>query len=63
MEKIHRTSFVFACWIANKSLPEQFKQSFVEALDYGVGRLDLSLEEKGMNFPSSINQKILDRNN
>lgn len=49
--------FVFACWIANKSLPEQFKQSFVEALDYGVGRLDLSLEEKGMNFPSSINQK------
>ena len=49
--------FVFACWVANKSLPEQFKQSFVEALDYGVGRLDLSLEEKGMNFPSSINQK------
>ena len=28
-----------------------------EALDYGVNRLDLSLEEKGMNFPSSINQK------
>ena len=49
--------FVFACWVANKTLSEQFKESFVEALDYGVNRLDLSLEEKGMNFPSSINQK------
>ena len=49
--------FVFACWVANKSLPKQFKQSFVEALGYGLDRLDLSLEEKGMNFSSSINQK------
>ena len=49
--------FVFACWVANKSLPEQFKQSFVEALDYGMDRLHLSLEEKGIYFPSTINKK------
>ena len=49
--------FVFACWIANKPLSEPFKQSFVEALNFGMKRLDLSLEEIGMNFPSSINQK------
>lgn len=50
-------AFVFACWVANKPLSEPFKQSFVEALHYGMKRLDFSLEEKGMNFPSSINQK------
>ena len=49
--------FVFACWVANKPLSEPFKQSFVEALHFGVKRLDLSLEEKGMNFRSSISQK------
>lgn len=49
--------FVFACWVANKSLSEPFKQSFVNALHFGVKRLDLSLQEKGINFPSSINQK------
>tara|TARA_B100001115_G_scaffold60349_1_gene44743 strand:- start:125 stop:868 length:744 start_codon:yes stop_codon:yes gene_type:complete len=49
--------FVFACWIANKPLSDSFKKSFVEALHFGVKRLDLSLEEIGMNFPSSINQK------
>ena len=49
--------FVFACWVANKPLPELFKQSFTKALHYGMKRLDLSLEEKGKNFPSPINQK------
>ena len=49
--------FVFACWVANKSLSESFKESFVKALHFGMDRLDLSLEEKGINFPSSINQK------
>ena len=49
--------FVFACWVANKPLSETFKQSFVEALHFGVKRLDLSLQEKGMNFHSSINKK------
>ena len=49
--------FVFACWVANKPLSEPFKQSFIEALHFGVNRLDLSLEEKGINFPTSINQK------
>ena len=49
--------FVFACWVANKPLSESFKKSFVEALHIGVKRLDLSLEEKGMNFPSLFNQK------
>ena len=49
--------FVFACWVANKPLSESFKQSFVKALHYGLKRLDLSLDAKGMNFRTSINQK------
>ena len=47
MEKYTGLPFVFACWVANKSLSESFKQSFVKALHFGVDRLDLSLEEKG----------------
>ena len=49
--------FVFACWVANKSLSKSFKNSFIEALHFGMKSLEISLEKKGMNFPSSINEK------
>lgn len=49
--------FVFACWVANKKLPELFKSSFIEALDYGIRNLESALAEKGNHYPSSINQK------
>jgi len=28
--------FVFACWVANKNLPDEFKNSFNKAVKYGV---------------------------
>lgn len=49
--------FVFACWVANKKLPESFKQSFKEALDYGMKHIDSALAEKGSDYPSTIDQK------
>ncbi len=49
--------FVFACWVANKSLSKSFKKSFIEALHFGMKSLEMSLEKKGMHFPSSINEK------
>lgn len=39
--------FVFACWISNKTLPEDFIYDFNEALSYGVKNIDLVVERFG----------------
>ena len=38
--------FVFACWVANKSLSKSFKNSFIEALHFGMKSLEISLEKR-----------------
>lgn len=37
--------FVFAAWVANKKLPEQFNASFNEANSYGLQHLDAVIKE------------------
>lgn len=37
--------FAYAVWVANKSLPEQFKKSFNEALHKGVNNIDEVISE------------------
>ena len=39
--------FVFACWVANKTLPEKFTEDFNKALSYGVRNIDLVVERFG----------------
>ena len=39
--------FVFACWVANKPLPDKFTEDFNNALYYGVNNIDLVLERFG----------------
>jgi chorismate dehydratase len=36
--------FVFACWVANKPLPDEFTEDFNNALSYGVNNIDLVVE-------------------
>tara|TARA_B100001057_G_scaffold249853_1_gene250131 strand:- start:2134 stop:2889 length:756 start_codon:yes stop_codon:yes gene_type:complete len=37
--------FVFACWVANKPLSNEFKQQFIEALKYGLDHKALVVDE------------------
>lgn len=38
--------FVFACWVANKKLPQKFTDSFNKALNIGVNAIDNVIESK-----------------
>ncbi|MEO6882587.1 MAG: menaquinone biosynthesis protein [Bacteroidia bacterium] len=43
--------FVFACWVANKKLPEKFISEFSQAIKYGIEhRKELILELQKINF-------------
>ncbi len=42
--------FVFACWVANKDISEQFISTFNQALKNGLDNIDKTLDE----FPPSI---------
>ena len=37
--------FVFACWIANKKIDQNFQIEFNEALSFGVNNIDKAIEE------------------
>ena len=37
--------FVFACWIANKKLDQNFQIEFNEALSFGINNIDKAIEE------------------
>ena len=41
--------FVFACWVANKPLSEEFKQQFNNALKYGVDNKSLVVDQNTKN--------------
>ncbi len=42
--------FVFACWVANKELSEDFIASFNEAIEYGVANIANALKEETYGF-------------
>lgn len=42
--KLTGLPFVFACWVANKQLPDAFLNRFNESLKYGVTNIDLAIE-------------------
>ncbi len=44
-EKFTQLPFVFACWVANKKLSDQFIDSFNQALKYGLNHRHLLIEE------------------
>lgn len=42
--KFSKFPFVFACWVANKPLSEQFKEEFSEALKLGIDNIPVLLK-------------------
>jgi chorismate dehydratase len=50
-QKFSSLPFVFACWVANKKIPENVKKQFYEALKFGVENIDRAIE----NISSKIN--------
>ncbi len=53
-KKFTHLPFVFACWVANKKLPEDFIQRFNESIAFGIANKEISIQE-WMNKP---NQKV-----
>lgn len=55
-QKFTQLPFVFACWVANKKLPDHFIHKFNEALRYGIdNRTKLIAELVGKNtYPTDI---------
>ncbi len=43
-QKFSSLPFVFACWIANKKIPENVKKQFNEAVKFGVENIAISIE-------------------
>lgn len=43
--------FIFACWVANRPLPDQFINAFNAALQYGVEHITAVAVENKDNFP------------
>ena len=46
--------FVFACWVANKQLSDEFKQQFSNALQYGVVNKALVVDQYTKNQNTNI---------
>jgi chorismate dehydratase len=44
--------FVFACWVASPNVPEQFRNRFENALQYGLAHLDKVVEREKPRYPS-----------
>lgn len=53
-KKLTGLPFVFACWVANKELPETFIQHFSSALKSGVDQTQNLAEEIQANYPSTF---------
>lgn len=54
-QKYTQLPFVFACWVANKKLPDSFIKEFNEALGYGVNNRDALIAELSENNMYSTN--------
>ena len=53
--------FVFACWVANKKLPEKFIFEFSEAIKYGVNHRKELIEElqKNNSYPTDVSHYLM----
>ncbi len=49
--------FVFACWVANKPIPEEFNTLFNESLQQGVENIDEVIKEFKDQIPVNVNAK------
>ena len=47
--------FVFAAWVANKKLPQNFISNFNTALEKGLSDIDRALALEGDNYPNCTN--------
>lgn len=55
--------FVFACWVANKKLPEDFIQRFSDAVKFGVAHKMQAIAELELKTPATFNiQEYVERN-
>ena len=54
--------FVFACWIANKSLQPDFVDSFNQALEYGVNHIEEAVAKHNNQFPRDYACRYLQQN-
>jgi chorismate dehydratase len=50
-KKYTRLPFVFACWVSNKKLPDDFVKCFNEALKKGIGNKLLVAQKEKINYP------------
>jgi len=49
--------FVFAAWVANKKLPQNFIAEFNKSLETGLNNIDKALDKEGNNYPYCENPK------
>lgn len=55
-QKLTHFPFVFACWVANKKLPETFIAKFNSSLKFGMENLNIIIKE--LNHSNSYNTNI-----
>ena len=64
MAEIHRFTFFFACWVANKKLPDDFISMFNKALKYGLDNRSalidqlISTNQYSTNIHKYLNESI-----
>ena len=51
--KMTRLPFVFATWVSNKPIDNEFIRQFNKTLQYGLDNIDLVIQEFNKNFPNS----------
>ncbi len=59
-QKFTQLPFVFACWVANKKLPDEFINEFNKSLKYGLDQRPLLIEELTANkkYLTDINKYL-----
>ena len=54
--------FVFACWVANRELPDLFIKEFNAALEYGVSHIEAALTNSSVAFSKELAISYLKNN-
>jgi chorismate dehydratase len=47
--------FVFACWVSNKKIEDDFISEFNESLKTGVTNMDKAIDKESVNYPHCLN--------
>ena len=47
--------FVFACWVSNKKIEDDFISEFNESLKTGVKNMDKAIDKESVNYPHCLN--------